>query len=1267
MGVVYRGEHVETGERVAVKTTTIPYGSALAGLRCEIHALTRIHHQGIVRLVAEGIEGDLPWYAMELLEGQTLERYLAALWGPHRDEPSADATPPDTPTVVRRTVSFGGEGGLRDPGLQPARPEPRGPRPPAAGGKLIEVLTLMRRLCAPLTFLHGSGIVHRDLKPGNVFIRPDGTPVLVDFGLVSDSRGGVGREVIAVTPHMQGTLDYISPEQIRLDLIDARSDLYSLGCILYEAITGRCPFRADTLAALMVMHLHETPARPSQLAEGVPPALDALVLRLLAKEPRERIGHADDVAAVLAELGARDEEERAAPGESRQRPHLYRPQLHGRQEILDELVTRVAQVADGAGGSFALLGGESGVGKTYLAAAVAREAVLRGLRVVPGECIPVATPDTRADVRGGPLHPFRLLLQNVADLCRREGREAADRILGRRGKILAAYEPGLRNLPGQDQYPEPVEVPAQAERLRILEALQGTIRELARDRPLMLIIDDLQWADELSLSCLAAMTDGSWAGEPVLVLGTYRSDEVGEGLRELLSVPGLRRIELPRLEEETVGKIVAEMLAMKHPPRAFVRVLARSSEGNPFFVAEYLRAAVDERLLYRARGAWRLAAGDEESEAVYEALPLPRSLRELVSRRLHGLGAEARALAEVAAVLGREVDGELLVAVAGVEPGAALGPIKELLSRQVLEEVRPGRFRFFHDKLRETASENMEAGRRRALHGAAVRAIEARAAGRGGLELVYGELAHHATLADDLAKAIDYLEKAGEQAQRSFANHEAVRFFGEALALDARAGHVAAPIRRAAWERQLGNAYLGLGRLVESQQHLHAAVALLATPMPQTTARLTAGLLGQALVQLGHRLWPRPGSAGGDRPVLLEAARAYDLLMPVSYFVTGELVRILYATLRNLNLAERAGPSPELALAYANAQVTTGLIPWTSLAERYGRRLHETLEGVDDPAVRSWSYVLAGSYACGVGACEEAIALGEKAAAIATEVGFRRRLEEGLGVQGAAQNLRGDFRAGRDISHALWESALRGDPQTQVWGAAGEAQNCLVLGEPERALLAVERAERCLARDLGRPEKIICYGVLALTALRNGDRARAREAAERALEAIAGGAPIAFYCITAYSCVAETLVALLAGEPPGSPAAAALSRLTRQACAEVERSAKVFPVHRPRALLLSGHYEALRSRPARARRLWRRAAAAAARMNLPYDEALATLALAEALPPSDPERRPLLAEVRGRFLAGGALFDVSRVDALLAGAPSLTGAAAVVRNRAERI
>ena len=363
----------------------------------------------MVRVLDEGLWEGLPWYAMELLQGVPLRHLVFA---------------------------------------QHSRPQ-------------RSLLTIVRRLCAPLGFIHGEGVVHRDLKPENVLLRPDGIPVLVDFGLMAQFAGRLGREELDLSAATSGTVAYMAPEQIQGELVDARADLYALGCVLYELLTGQQPFRGAHVPQIAWHHLHTAPAAPSTLVNGVPHQLDALVLALLAKRPRDRPGHADDVAAALANLGAEDGLTSSSP---KARAYLYRAGLTGRDARLRELHEHLSGVQQGRGG-LVLLGGESGVGKTRLAMELAREAGRRRLRVLIGEGVPLSS----NSAAGGPLKALRPALQSIADRCRGRGPEETDRVLGPRGPALAVYEPALAGLPGQERYPEPAALPAEATLLRLYQ------------------------------------------------------------------------------------------------------------------------------------------------------------------------------------------------------------------------------------------------------------------------------------------------------------------------------------------------------------------------------------------------------------------------------------------------------------------------------------------------------------------------------------------------------------------------------------------------------------------------------------------------------------------------------------------------------------------------------------------------------------------------------------------------------------------------------
>ncbi|XXF76534.1 AAA family ATPase [Myxococcaceae bacterium GXIMD 01537] len=900
MGVVYRGEHRETGEAVALKTVRAAAELSLASIRREIHALGRLSHPGVVRIVDEGVEGGLPWYAMELLRGETLRRALGT--------PGEDAEPRDW----RRSV------------------------------------TQVHGLCGPLGFLHGNGLVHRDLKPENVFLRPDGAPVLVDFGIAASFGGARGREVLEVGGSVLGSDAYMAPEQIRGGFVDARADLYALGCILYEAIAGRPPFVARRASHLLYQHLSEAPQPPSAWVSGVPQELDSLVLALLAKRPQERPGYAEDVATALEALGLGAPEPEDAP---RPNPYLYRPDFAGRGDVLPRLREALERAERRQGGRV-FIGGESGVGKTRLAMELAADATFRRMAVVTGECVRLGV--GRSDTHAAPLHPLRPLLLAVADRCRERGAAEADRLLGPRGRVLAAYEPTLAQLPGQAAQPEPEPLPAPAARERVLASLRETLWAFAEAQPLLLVLDDLQWADELSLSFLQSLTTERLASRGLLLVGTYRLDEADAALREVVSAPGAVGLELGRLDAESAGEMVRGMLALRETPRRFVDSLVRESSGNPFFIAEYLRAAIDAGMLLRApSGEWRL-----ETRGITEALPpLPRSIAELIERRLEDLGEESFALVQLAAVLGREFDGELLTSTAGLADAAGMDAVEALRRRQVLEEAGGGRLRFVHDKLREVSYAKLPPGRGPQLHLRAAEAMERRHADRTDAAPPSAALGHHWSRAGVPARACVWFARAGDEARAAYANGEAISFYEAALREAASTGNASAspanapPLSVERVEESLGDV-LGLtGRQREAREAYERALARIAHEARVRRANVHRKV-GKAL-QTHHqnaealRAYAQAEAALGEAPDGEEVGGTASEWWDTWVQLQGERITVHYwlAQLDAMRaLVERVRPVVERrGTAPQRARFFNSLVQMQLRSERY-RPSHETVE-----------------------------------------------------------------------------------------------------------------------------------------------------------------------------------------------------------------------------------------------------------------------------------------------------------------------------------
>src|SRR6185437_14317832 len=327
-------------------------------------------------------------------------------------------------------------------------------------------------------------------------------------------------------------------------------------------------FAGGTRDEILRAHLGEPPPAPSRLGAASPPELDALVLRLLAKRPADRLGYAADLATALHAMGHGAARGRPDPAGAQTLPYLYRAELSGRGELMARARRAIDALARERRGGAIYAGGESGAGKTRLGVEITREAAEAGATVVTGQCLPLG--------RSGatPLHPF-LPLVHAAAARVHEGDEAAAVLAGAR--VLAPYFPELTALPGYKRIPAPAPLPPDAARARVLDALLAVAVGLAERSPLLLVLNDVQWSDELSLALLARLDPSKLASGGLLVLCLYRDEEAGEALLWRTRGEGVENWTVGRLDEDGIAAMAAGMLAVRSVPRAWRALLARVS------------------------------------------------------------------------------------------------------------------------------------------------------------------------------------------------------------------------------------------------------------------------------------------------------------------------------------------------------------------------------------------------------------------------------------------------------------------------------------------------------------------------------------------------------------------------------------------------------------------------------------------------------------------------------------------------------------------
>jgi serine/threonine protein kinase/tetratricopeptide (TPR) repeat protein len=1197
MGLVYRAQHVETGRSVALKTVSRNNAARLLALRLEIDAMRSMSHPGIVRIEDDGFDGQ-PWYAMELLRGETLATFNQSLT-------TEQFSPGNAWSTVTNNL---------DPTPQPMvdrAPRQAGPRPVLSPPALATIIALYRSLCGPLSYIHARGLVHRDLKPSNVFIRNSGDAVLMDFGLITYARGALGREVLPVGDRVLGSYPYLAPERIEGGRADARADLYALGCMLYETLCGRPPFTASG-RQLLDLHLTARPLRPSELVDGLPPELEQLILVLLAKAPRDRARHAAEVGSSLDAL--LDEATRNAQSEmcSVSIP-LFRSNVHGRSlavRPLDEVLLR----AKGGRGALAFIVGESGTGKTAIASEVMSRAITSGFRVVVGECSPLAGDIAGPNLTGSPLHPLRPLLQAIADHYQERGGSEHAHALAEEGQLLAAYEPRLASFAdsgvGSDASSgarQDVALPAAAARERVLSALKAVLLAFVAQAPLLLVLDDAQWMDELSLSFLKTLKDQVFASHPLVVLCTCRTEAISSELGELMRADSTTSIELSGLDRSAVASMVSDMLAQSEASSELIEELHGQSKGNPYFVAEALRLLVSEGHLNRVGHGWSVTVA-QARDALSAA---SGSLLALSTRRLSTLPEALQQLLSCAALLGRGFDLELLTQVVDRDVTVVRDLLRVALDRHTVEVAHDSGFRFTHDKLREAAYALIPVPQREALHGRAGAALEARLRRDPTVDAVLPQIARHYLIAGRTEKALEFLGAAANRAFAQAAYQDAIDLFSEGLKLAAQTGGLPV-VTEARWERQIGESLQSRGEFAKSLPHLRRALLLLGQPDPavSTTAR-SSSLLREVGRQFAKRVRGRRASAlpevRGQSVAKLEAARASDR-MQQAYYYLGEVLPMLHACVKTLNLAELSGPSPELTVAYANAHAVAGILPGQKLVPTYRDLALASMQRTPDPVADSYFLMLSGVFLTGIGNFREADAALQRALDIAEQLKFARRVGEIAGALGILSFLQGEYaRAERYAAHQR-DSSSPHDHQTRSWAALIQAQSLLARGEVAEARSFALIAQAFESR-VGPPERVWLNGLLGQIQWLLGDHAAAAECSARALADMLVTPPVTHHSIEPYRACAEVRLTLINDARRRGENTKSLLKAAQQAVRSMEKLAQMFPVARSRTLYIEGlaHYVLSDNRRA-ALSCLRESSACADQLGLPLEATRACLA-----------------------------------------------------------
>lgn len=706
MGAVYLAEDYHSGTSVAIKVILLkPDGSHLRFKR-EFRFMARLDHPYILKAYDSGVHETTPYLVMEYLKGGTLEHKF--------------------------------------------------PEPVSEAEDLLERLRFLCEISEALSYIHSQGIVHRDLKPDNVMIADNHTR-LMDFGLARSDNENTAQ--ITQVGAVMGTASYMSPEQARGIQVDARSDLYALGCLIYWTITAAPPFAGQAFMDVLMRHLRDTPPSLLELNPLAPVGLAKIADRLLEKAPEDRYPAADDVTSAL--MLVRESVKDSLQTNSSQPPistsqtislsaaelydnrtpaNLLNPPLIGRNDELRLLAQSIERPQ-----VYSIEAGK-GLGLSSLLHALRREAAH---------------------------HDYQSMMLNFANYSMvpfGAWREALQECGKHDKQFFAQLEPSLRRqleplLPqSQENFSQnPDSMPDDLSRLRFYNAVDSMLQQYHAKHNLLIIAEDIDEADEASIGLLSYLLRAKVASRISFVLG-YTSHNLNKELQQTLKSLHTVAVKLEPFDEATMLEYIGALLGGDVETRLQKYVLERA-DGSPLFAKEILNALLQAGHLSRRAGLWEWSRAHTR---------LPGGIEDVFGERIASLERSSIKILQAAATIGIRFDFDTLMELNDDDEDALLDALDEALRAKLIDEIGMDSYRFAHPLLRDLLHSNLNPRRRRNYHqqlGDKLTAANAKPE----------QIADHYAETREPSQALPYAIKAARKALKVFANDISETYYRLAL------------------------------------------------------------------------------------------------------------------------------------------------------------------------------------------------------------------------------------------------------------------------------------------------------------------------------------------------------------------------------------------------------------------------------------------------------------------------------------------------------
>ncbi|MBM7661363.1 class 3 adenylate cyclase/tetratricopeptide (TPR) repeat protein [Bacillus mesophilus] len=713
--------------------------------------------------------------------------------------------------------------------------------------------------------------------------------------------------------------------------------------------------------------------------------------------------------------------------------------------------------------------------------------------------------------------------------------------------------------------------------------------------PTVIMLDDAHWVDSASWSFLLSYLNHC---SPSFIVMSMRPEfsNLPPEYSVIESKEDSIKIKLDVLTFGETNQLISQCLGIQNLPSKISSFIYAKTEGHPFF---------SEELAYALRDGGMITITGDVCEINMEKWDLvqvqfPNSIQGVITSRIDRLSYSEQLGLKTASVIGRSFTYSALEGIYPiVKETDRLSDYLyayEQLNLTMLEEVNPElTYMFKHILTQEVTYHMLVHSQRKQLHLALAEWYEEKFSSD--LSPYYSVLAYHWDQAEVPLKTLEYLELAGNQSMETGAYPDAVKLFSELIEKAEGKVDLYSRNKQGVWHRLLGESYMGIGDMIKAEASLKKALTLLGNGVKDSRILYKLSMLQQVSIQILHRAIPNYFITSTKVVEdILEQARCYFRLSEI-YFFTNKPMDNLYCSLRGLNLAEKSGPSLELAQITGNMCVTAGILTFYPLARTYRNQALKVVEQVDDLRAKAWASMDISLYHIGVGEWEDSLKHSILAMGIYEKIGDRRYWEacSYLYVKALAFHL-ADYEKSSLLANEIYQSGKKsGNAQAQSWGLLGQAECYIYQEQYQDAIELLTEAEDLIKINIGLIEEIRVYSQLAVSYLKLNQLELSFQFAEKALTLIMLSAPTAYYAYDSYAAVVEVYLNRVQHQPE-------MTEKFEQALGELKKFAKIFPIAWSRYYFYKAKYSINNDLEKQALKYRRESLKWAEKLDMPYEK-----------------------------------------------------------------